>query len=88
MMMGWGGDSTWLSVVGVVVGLAMLAAALWLIRTMFRQPRVEPHGPESPESHDSPGSHDSPESRAARGEMDEDQLRREQHDAGRRGTSR
>lgn len=78
MMMGWGGGSPWLSVVAVVVGLALLATAVWLIQAMYRRPHVDPRSPDSP---DSPGAPDSPEARAARGEMDRDQLRREQHDA-------
>ncbi len=89
MMMGWGGGSAWVSVVGVIVGLAMLTAAVWLIRMLYRRPATAtapPGSADSPESPPSPPSPDSPESRAARGEMDADQLYREQHDAGRRGS--
>lgn len=75
MMMPGSTMSTW-AVLTLLVGLAMLAVAGYLAWAMYRRPPAAP-------PHDldvGPGSapQDSPEARAARGEMDRDQLRREQ----------
>lgn len=89
MMMPWAGGSAWM-VIGPVLGAVMLVVAVLVIVVMYRDPRppkadpsapaVPTVGPQDvdPSARDHAEALDSPEARAARGEMDVEQLHREQ----------